>query len=343
MVTTEIIEQYFLPQDEIGVKAIDNGLINATYFVENTNNGKKFILQKINTQIFKNPQAIVNNHLLANNTLSKNKYSLELIELLPNSSGQLITQDRYGNSWRLMSYIDNSQTVLKVENAAMAEKAVEAFGEFYLCLNQENIHLHEVLPGFIDFDKRMQDFKIAITQAQDLYKKKAKKILDFLLQWENLPQQWITWQKNNALPKRIIHADPKISNVLFNPENQAIAIIDWDTLMQATLLYDFGDMVRSYTNRLDEDSIESTENFNPEYYEAVKRGFLKPLTCIITDIERENLDYAAQVVIYIQAVRFITDYLNGSQYYSIRYETHNLDRANNQINLLKGLQKYLEI
>ncbi|WP_449397500.1 phosphotransferase [Chryseobacterium wanjuense] len=148
--------------------------------------------------------------------------------------------------------------------------------------------------------------------------------------------------KNGILPSRIIHADAKISNILFNKEYHPIAVIDLDTVMISSILYDFGTMIQSYTNNTEEDDGKAENNFNPEIYTAVKKGFLFYLNEKLTPEELENLDYAAQVAIYIQAIRFLTDYLDGSKYYSIKYPEHNLDRTKNQIELLKGLREYLE-
>ena len=111
--------------------------------------------------------------------------------------------------------------------------------------------------------------------------------------------------------------------------------------MNGTILYDFGEMIRSYTNITDEDDGFMKDNFNAENYRAVREGFLFYLKDTLSPVELENLDYAAQVIIYIQAVRFLTDYLNNDIYYSVKYDLQNLDRAKNQINLLKGLQTFL--
>ena len=149
-------------------------------------------------------------------------------------------------------------------------------------------------------------------------------------------------QKSNSLPIRVIHADPKISNIRFDKENKAIAVIDLDTMMNGTILYDFGDMIRSYTNNAEEDNGWVKDHFNAENYVAVKEGFLFYLKDTLTPIELENLDYAAQLIIYIQAIRFLTDFLNDDIYYSTKYKLQNLDRTKNQINLLKGLLVFLK-
>jgi len=157
-----------------------------------------------------------------------------------------------------------------------------------------------------------------------------------------LPDQWLAWQAAGQLPRRIIHGDPKISNVLFDEANRGLCVIDLDTVMSSTLLYDFGDMARSYTNNTMEDDAQVASVFDPAMYQAVKQGFSYHLGGLLAPIEAENLDYAAQLVIFIQAVRFLTDYLNGDVYYATHYATQNLDRTQNQLRLLTELRCFLE-
>ncbi|RZK63162.1 MAG: aminoglycoside phosphotransferase family protein [Hymenobacter sp.] len=151
-----------------------------------------------------------------------------------------------------------------------------------------------------------------------------------------LPDQWLAWQAAGQLPCRIIHGDPKISNVLFDQDNRGLCVIDLDTVTFATLLYDFGDMARSYSNKTTEDDALMLSVFDADMYRAVKQGFTTALARLLAPIEADNLDYAAQTVIFIQAVRFLTDYLNEDVYYATRYTTQSLDRAQNQLRLLTG-------
>ncbi|WP_262385546.1 phosphotransferase enzyme family protein [Amniculibacterium sp. G2-70] len=336
-----ILEKYFSNPKEISISPIENGLINHTFLVEDNRNQKKFILQKINISIFKNPEGLVKNQISVNTTLEKNKYPKEVIHLVPNNTNELLTTDNSGEVWRMMDFVENSKTYLKASCPNLARKAAQAFGEFYKFLNREKLVLEEVLPGFTDFGKRMSDFDKSLKNSKINLLENAKIEIEFVVAQSELPLKWIGLHHEHLLPERVIHADPKISNILFDQEDNPLFIIDLDTVMNASLLYDFGDMIRSYTNILDEDKASEENNFNPELFEAVKKGFSDALNGTLTDIEKENLDYAAQVVIYIQAVRFLTDYLNGSTYYSTKYEKHNLDRTKNQINLLKGLQTYL--
>lgn len=342
MELNKITEQFLGERaSDFVLSPITNGHINTTYVVENSATGEKYILQKINTNIFKEPENLAHNHLEINKILSQYNYKRTLLKPLESLGHHYYEGE--DKCWRMLEFIPDSKTFLKVPDPETAYKAAEALSEFYAVLNAhaEEINLSDPLPGFINFEKRINDYKISLENSAPELKEKASEEISFVNEHLELPNQWIEAEKSGNLKKRIIHADPKISNVLFNQNNEPLAVIDLDTVMYGTLLYDFGDMIRSYTNMTDEDDSSMTENFNPAIFEKVKEGFLSHLDGLMTSTEKEMMDYAAKAVIYIQAVRFLTDYLDGSKYYATKYPDHNLDRTKNQINLVKGLMKYL--
>ncbi len=332
-----IVEQFLGSVETLSITPIENGLINHTFLVE-TENGK-FILQQVNTLIFKNPTAIQNNHMKINGILDRSGYSKKTVKIIPTLSNHLLFE-KNNEAWRMLEYLEDSMTFLKPSSTEIAFEATKCLSEFYKIISQEQIILEETLPDFINFEKRVIDFKTSLVRETER-KRTAEKEINFILEHLSLPEKWIELQNQKSLPNRVIHADPKISNILFDQDNKAIAVIDLDTMMNGTILYDFGDMIRSYTNNSDEDEGSVSDNFNAENYVAVKDGFLFYLKDTLTPIELENLDYAAQLIIYIQAVRFLTDFLNHDIYYSVKYDLQNLDRTKNQINLLKGLQLFL--
>lgn len=336
------IVQQFIHTENYTISPITNGLINCTYLLEDHDKKEKYILQKINTTIFKNPDTVIHNHLEINNLLQKSDYHLKMVKPIHSISDNYLIKTKNGEAWRMLSFIENSKTFLKVPDKKTAYEAAKTFGYFLNIINTEFLlNIQETLPDFINFEKRINDYKASLQTASQHLLKDSEKEIELVNQLLNLPEKWIEMEKTHLLPKRIIHADPKISNILFDHHNDPLAVIDLDTIMISTILYDFGDMIRSYTNTTDEDDGKSENNFDPEIYQAVKDGFLLNLKEKLTILEIENLDYAAQVVIYIQAVRFLTDYLNGNIYYSTQYPEHNLDRTKNQFILLKGLREYL--
>lgn len=334
----------FIGTENYSLSPITDGLINTTYLLEDKDRKKKFILQKINHHVFKQPEVIVNNHLMINELLRSNNYQFQIIEPIPSLTHKLLVKDVNDEPWRMLSFVENSITFLTAPSLQTAFEAAKAFSYFLSIVNTEKLPaIEDTLPNFLNFEKRIADYKKALENAAPYLKENAKAEIEITNQLISLPDQWIVMEKTHQIPKRIIHADVKISNILFDQNHKPLAVIDLDTMMISTILYDFGTMIQSYTNRTYEDDGSAENNFNPEMYKVVKEGFLFYLKEKLTPEESAHLDYAAQVAIYIQEVRFLTDYLNGSLYYSTRYPEHNLDRTKNQLELLKGLRTYLDL
>ena len=329
-------------ENEITIETIENGLINKTFLITDSSTDEKFVLQRINIEIFKNPEALIGNHKIIYDELKKSRYSLKIAKLFRTEKAGFLHYDNENYPWRIFSYIKKSKSFNKTRKPQIAFEAAKSFSEFYKYISfNKNIYLESAIPNFIDFKKRLADFEIALKNSSQKLITESKTVINFVLENINLPQHWIGLDNHNLLPRRTIHADPKISNVLFDKKNKGLAIIDLDTAMHGTILYDFGDMIRSYSNLLQEDDPREG-NFDEVLYNATKVGFLCHIDKKLFDVERNNLDYAAQVVIYIQCIRFLTDFLNGSIYYTTSYENQNLNRAINQMNLLKGLIEYHE-
>ncbi|MBB6370552.1 phosphotransferase enzyme family protein [Chryseobacterium shigense] len=333
----------FTGTENCTITPITNGLINTTYLVEDHNSGEKFILQKINRQVFRFPETVIHNHLNINTMLKNGDYPLQLVELKKALSGGFMMEDENGESWRILSFIEDTKTFFKIPDIKTAYESAKAVGCFLNTVNPEDLpDIQTPIPDFINFEKRIADYQTSLQHANEDLIKNAGPEIETMNELLFLPQKWIEMEKEGILPKRIIHGDPNVRNILFDKNSSPVAVIDLDTVTVSTILYDFGDMARSYTNILDEDNGNADNNFNPHIYRTVKDGFLLYLKEKLTFEELENLDYAAQTVIYIQAIRFLTDYLNGSIYYSTKYAEHNLDRTRNQLELLKGLRKYLK-
>lgn len=332
----------FIGTNAYTLSPVNDGLINTTYLLEDLDRQKKFILQKINHHVFRQPEVIISNHLAVNRLLESGNYPLPFIIPVPSLNGDFIVKDHEGSSWRMTVFIEDTTTFFRIPDVETAYASAKAIGCFLNTINTGTLpDIQTPLPDFVNFEKRISDYQTALHKAENTLIRTASAEIEATHQLLSLPQLWIDMESSCSLPRRIIHGDPNVRNILFK-DSQPLAIIDLDTVMISTLLYDFGDIARSYTNTTVEDDGTATGNFNAEIYEAVKEGFLSDLKEKLVPKEADNLDYAAQVVIYIQAVRFLTDYLNGSTYYSIQYPEHNLDRTRNQLELLKGLRKYLD-
>lgn len=316
---------------------LTSGHLNQTFLVRN--GGASYLLQHLNTSVFKNLDVITTNVLAVSNHLEAWDYPHGILTPLVFQNGEYL----YAKEWRIFPYFEESNTFLKVDSSKQAYQAAKFLSEFHRYLKDLNMEkIEPSINGFLDFNSRLENFELALQSSSSERLEKAKPEIEFVERNKTILLEW-----NVVLPKfpaRLIHADPKISNFLFYKDSNTKikALIDWDTLMTGPVLYDFGDMVRSYTNLKDEDD-PSTEgdNFSLENFEALKKGFLYFLKDELTPVEIEHLDLAGKVVIYVQALRFLTDYLENDVYYSVDYESHNLDRTINQINLLRALQEQI--
>lgn len=318
---------------DFNYKQLTSGHINKTYLL--TNNGEQLVVQKLNSKIFTNLESISQNILNLGNHLKEKQFPYKILELVSFNTGDYL----YEGKWRIFKFIDETQTFLKVQSATQAFEAAKFLSYFHSNLTDLALHhVQDSLAGFLDFEMRSQQYQKAIHNADTSRLENAKNAINYLQENHNILQEWMALLPK--IPTRIIHADPKISNFLFDSKdpNKILALIDWDTFMLGSILYDFGDMVRSYTNLKEESDPETGNNFSLENYRAIEKGFLMYLKDTLTPIEIENLSLGAKVVIYIQAMRFLTDYLNNDVYYATQRAEQNLDRTKNQINLLIDLQ-----
>lgn len=315
------------------VQELSFGHINKTYRVRN--GAQAYILQRVNPLVFKNIQGVMDNIVAVSEHLQKQGYPHPLlVPVLSKKKENLVK-----GQWRLFPLIGPAKTYQRAQSADQVRAAVQFIAEFYAYVQDFDVQKLTIpVEGFLDFNRRYADFLKSLKGADPQRVQQASPELAFLTAHRGLIDQWE--QVLREVPQRVIHADPKISNFLFDPKDpsRVVALIDWDTLMPGPLLYDFGDMVRSYTNLKEED--DSREGgFSARYYRILKQGFTLHLKEVLTHQERKNLKLGARVVCYVQALRFLTDFLNGDQYYPVLRPSHNLDRTKSQLHLLQALQE----
>lgn len=332
-----VLANYFERPDDVIITPINQGYINSTYKL--TIGVNNYILQKINTSIFKQPEIIISNMLSVANHLKSKNYSKAIIEVIPNKNRNYLTFLN-GETWRMTSFVPNSVCYDKVLSKEQAFAAASAISEFHKELNDLSINrISESIEGFLDYKKRVKDFEKVLSKGNKVRIDLAKDEIDFINKHLHLINQYLSID----FPKRVVHADAKISNFLFDSENETnvAALIDWDTMVPGNILCDFGDMIRTYSNLKVEDDPNPVNNFSLENYQAVKEGFMSELKDILTEEELKAIDLTAFVVVLIQAIRFLTDFINDDIYYHTERENQNLDRTINQINLLKSIQNHI--
>ena len=329
-----VLKAYDLHDSSVEVSTISNGLINHTWKLSNGNN--TWILQRINTTVFQQPVWIQENiEQLGRYIQSFNPQYLFVMPLSASDGTTLVEQD--GNFYRLFAYIPNSQTITVVENAQQAKEAAFQFGNFTRQFSEFDCStLHITIKGFHDLSFRYEQFKNALHKGLAERIMQAEKWITILEFFAFIEQTYRTILSDSDYRLRVTHHDTKISNILFDQNHHGLCVIDLDTVMPGYFFSDLGDMFRTYLSPVNEEEKNlSLIEVRNDIYKAIVDGYAQGIGDIITEKERQSFFDAGAIMIYMQALRFMTDFLNGDRYYQIQYPTHNYERAKNQITLLQ--------
>ena len=326
---------------KVTIKPIGNGHINTTLLLQSEN--APVVVQKLNTYVFPQPNELVNNaRLIEKHLINKkqdNNYDLEIIKHVATVNQDYLI-DIKGDSWRGLEFIGGSYSEDVVANALQAKIAANAFGQFAAALEDfDATQLFSVIPDFHHLAKRIEALKEVASLDKCDRLKSAKEEVDFCLSQNALVDELETLK--SLLPLRACHNDTKINNMLFcSKEHNAKAVIDLDTCMSGYWLFDFGDMVRTFCSPEEEDST-NLDNviIREDIFAAIVDGYVTPLENLITKAEKQSFWVGAKVMCLMIGVRFLTDYLDGDNYFSIKRAGHNLDRAKNQFALYQDLLK----
>ena len=323
----KIVKQFLPSEEVIAFSIIDKGLINQTFVVSvGKVEVKQFILQAISSIVFPLYEKCLQNIILVRNELQKSDFSYSFPTAI---NDKYICIDEV--VWRMFPFVEKSICYEKVKDKDQAFEAAKCLGDFYSSLNNFDAEqLHITLPNFHNAAFRFKELQKVIAAADDIRLNIAKDIIDAINKEKNV---LLKFDKLNAeLPKRAVHFDAKISNFLFDKKTgKAKAIIDLDTLMPGTVLSDIGDMIRTYSNVLGEESQAITlVNADTEIIEYIIDGFLSACGNILNDEEKDNLAFSGKALTLIQCIRFLTDYLNNDSYYKTAYPEQNLVRTQNQ-------------
>ncbi|WP_291961845.1 phosphotransferase enzyme family protein [Maribacter sp.] len=317
----KIIAKFNLNTGSLQYTPLTNGLINDTYLVTNDDD-QQYILQKINTHVFKNADVLMDNIQFALPFLSAEDYAH--ITFLSTLSGKNhLVQDN--DFWRMMTYIPNSSTYNTTTQTSTAFEAGRIVGKFHQLMQHADTTLfNDTLPKFHNLNFRTQEFQETLRKAETQKKEIAhiaiKKAQSFLKELQNL--------NTSILPVRICHNDTKLNNILFSKSTKkALCLIDLDTIMKGYFFYDFGDAIRTVVNHAPEDE----QNHELIYFnESLFKAFVDGLAAngpIFTSAEKESLPLGAVFMPFIHGLRALTDYLNNNKYYKVTYENQNLDRC----------------
>lgn len=337
-INEEILLAYGFTLKTVKLQQIGSGHINRTYLLS-TQHHKKFILQQINTSVFKDPYAIANNVKAVADYLKIHHPNYLFPTPISTLTGKLMFhfEDDY---WRLLPFVDDTTAYDTLSDPKQAYEAAKQFGKLSKLLNKfDTSLLKPTIAGFHDLAWRYEQFTFALSKADKHLKADAKQQIETALHHHYIVDYYKSFEHSKSFPNRVMHHDTKISNVLLNTVNfDGVCVIDLDTLMPGKFISDLGDMMRTYLCAFSENETDLNKiNIRLEYFEATIKGYLSEMASILTDTEKELILFSGKYIIYMQALRFLTDYLNGSVYYPIAYPEQNLDRAKNQFKLLNEL------
>lgn len=336
-----ILQLFGLETENFTHKPFGSGHINATYLIKSLITNQKFVLQKINTNVFNEPQIIAKNIGNTSEYLAKYHPEYLFIHQIKTTNGEdLAVVD--GEYWRLSPFIPSSYSINSVSKPEMAYEAGEAFGLLTKNLHQMPLDgLQASIPGFHDLAWRYQQFEDSLKNGNPQRIAEVDDEIKFIESQRHLVVAYQNIINNERYPTRMIHHDTKINNVLFDQDtHKSLCVCDLDTLMPGKIISDIGDMVRTYTCKESEESVDFEKiKVRTEYFEALMKGYLSQMKTLLSPAEKENLFFAGPFMIYMQGLRFLTDYLNNDIYYPIKYPEHNLNRAKNQRILLEDIYR----
>ncbi len=336
---SDIIKQYF-PNDHIHeVKPFGNGHINTTYKLKLKSTGDCYILQKINTDVFKDPHGIAETHERLQEQIAWDQHFIEIARLIYTFDGKPLYVDADGGVWRMTSFVDDSYTIDVVEETWQATEAGRAFGCFAYVCNALNVQeFKESITDFHRLSFRISQLDEAIAANAAGRYDNVKPIVDFFKDRE-LQMSYIEQLVDGGeIPLRVVHNDTKINNLLFRG-NKAVAVIDLDTVGQGILYYDYGDALRTSANTAEEDEKDlSKVSFNMDAFAAFTEGYMEQVAPILSAHEEKYFYMAPFLMTYIMGIRFLADYLNGDVYYKIAHADHNIDRCLVQKKLIESME-----
>jgi Ser/Thr protein kinase RdoA (MazF antagonist) len=329
-----------------------SGHIHDTFRIATSEKDKDdYILQRLNNKIFKNIPELQHNiervtvHL-RNKLASKNGSDIkrECLQLIPSNNGTTWYTDKAGNFWRMYIFISNHHSYNSVDSPDKAFEGGKAIGRFQAMLSDmPGGPLFETIPWFHNIEKRLEAFTSKIEENPAGRVDEVKKEIEDVLKRAEEMKIILKLGAEGKIPLRITHNDTKFNNILLDQNDKALCVIDLDTVMPGYVHYDFGDAIRTAANTASEDEHDlSKVKMDINLFRAYSEGYLSETVETLNNVEKEYLAFAPRLITYTIAVRFLTDYIDGDNYFKIHHPLHNLQRAKAQLMLVKSMEEQYE-
>lgn len=334
-----VLETFGIDKENASISALDEGLINHTWKV--VQQDRSYILQRVNDRVFRQPWDIAHNIEAIDQFLKQHHPDYYFVSPVHARDGKPLIFAEGAGYFRMFPFVPGSHTLRTVETPDEAFQAARQFGTFTAMLEGFPVaQLKLTIPSFHDLSLRFDQFREALAHGNKQRAREAGKLCQQLQEWSHIVDEFEKIRANPGFRKRVTHHDTKISNILFDDRDHGICVIDLDTVMPGYFISDVGDMMRTYLCPINEEEKDlSRIEIRDEYYHAIRSGYMECMGDLLGSGEQDHFFYAGSFLMYMQAIRFLTDYLNNDRYYGSKYPGHNLVRAQNQTVLLS---RYLE-
>ena len=338
-------DQFAIAGEFVHAEELTGGHINSTYLATYERDGgerRRYILQRINATVFLDPLAVMRNvecvthHINWKVLRVKRDAGGQTLSLYPDKTGRFYVRGPRGGIWRCYNFFEGCRTYDVVENTRQAYEAGHAFGAFQdLVSDLPPSEIVETIPDFHHTLKRYDTLKEAVSADRAGRRTSVMAELEYIQNNEPIMGRLLAMQESGELPLRITHNDTKINNVLFDARtDEAICVIDLDTVMPGLSLYDFGDLVRTTTNPAAEDATDLSQvEMRMGFFQPLVEGYLSAAGDVLNEAEIAMLAFSGRLITFELAMRFLTDHLNGDEYFRVTREGQNLDRARTQLKL----------
>jgi Ser/Thr protein kinase RdoA (MazF antagonist) len=332
-----VLQAYGLETNSLTIAPFGSGLINNTWRIRTVQ--EDYILQRINTSIFKHPENIARNIQVISRYFQEFYPGYLFVVPVKTITGDEIFFHEKEGYFRMFPFVPGSHTVDVVESPKQAFEAARQFGKFTKLLSGFDLaKLTTTIPDFHNLSLRYGQFQQALLHGNSERISEAAEVINTIKNEVYIADEFEKIKINPDFKLRVMHHDTKISNILFDDDNSGLCVIDLDTVMPGYFISDLGDMLRTYLSPVSEEERDYSKiEIRDEIYRAVIQGYAGEMKVELTSIEKEHFVYAGKFMIYMQALRFLTDYLNNDVYYGSEYPGHNFIRAKNQLTLLRRL------
>jgi hypothetical protein len=329
---------------------VQSGHINTTYLAAYRNEDgviRRYIFQRINENVFPEPLVVmknierVTNHINRKVFRKKRDFGGQTLNLYPGRNGKNCVSGISGGIWRCYNFIEGCKTYDVVENTRQAYQAAKAFGAFQdLVSDLPTKKVDVTIPDFHNTPERYSRLMAAMKNDSCDRVKNVQEEINFITSRESIVGVLLDHLAAGRLIERVKHKDTKLNNVMIDGEtDEAVCVIDLDTVMPGLALYDFGDLVRGATSPVAEDELDTSKvEMRLPMFEAIVEGYLETAANFLTPLEIDLLPFSAKLISLETGIRFLTDYLEGDQYFRVHRDNHNLDRCRTQLALVKSIE-----